>query len=112
MSEGVYITRTEWNQISKQITFMQQWILNNSKPRLQHKELNEAEAMELIGCKKTKLDELRRKQELDWRYVTINKTTGSGSGIRIKRQSVEDYIENMYLETSSLETPFKLKKAA
>lgn len=112
MTEGVYITRTEWNQICKQIKFVQEWILNSSKPRLQHKELNESETMELIGCKKTKLDELRRNHELSWRYATINKNTGSGSGIKFKRQSIEDYIDKMYLQTSSLETQYNLKKAS
>ena len=102
MSEGLFITKTDFNVLMKKIDFLEKWILNNSKPKTFHNWLTEMEAMELIGCKKTKLKELRRDRLLEWKYASNGSKDAEGktrgTGIRISRTSVEAYNESLTRE--------------
>lgn len=92
MSEGVHITRIEWTQLMKEIKFLRDYIVNTSKPPAMRKWISETEAMELIGCKKRKLQQLRLDKELEYKYASLDKNN-NGKGVLISRASVEAYIE-------------------
>lgn len=92
MSEGVYITRVEFNQLMKEVRFMKDYLLNVSKPTALRKWITETEAMQLIGCKERKMQSLRLNREIEFKYASIDKN-GNGRGVLISRSSVEAYIE-------------------
>lgn len=85
MAEGIYITKTDFNQLMKKVSFMEEYIKNSLKQQGKSKWVTPQEAMELIGCKETKLKELRLSGELEW------KTLGKGRGVMILRKSIEAY---------------------
>ncbi|MCW3107289.1 MAG: hypothetical protein JWQ09_1795 [Segetibacter sp.] len=92
MSDGIYITRVEWNQLMKKISFLEEWIISNSKPRSVKKWITEAEAMMLIGCGKSKLQKLRLDRQIEYKYASVDKN-GNGKGVMILNASIEAYIE-------------------
>ncbi|HEX8333703.1 MAG TPA: hypothetical protein VF622_13870 [Segetibacter sp.] len=96
MPDGIFITKTDYNAMMKDIRFIKEWVMNASKPKIAHNWLTEEEAMAVIGCKKTKLNELR-KSKLEYRYASKSEK-GVGRGIRISRKSIESYIEDMTLQ--------------
>jgi hypothetical protein len=48
--------------------------------------LTQEEAMNIIGCRRTKMVELRMRGAITWRYA------GQGKGVRISRDSVERFV--------------------
>ncbi|HYH15032.1 MAG TPA: helix-turn-helix domain-containing protein [Flavisolibacter sp.] len=87
MAEHLYITRDEWNQMQKHIAFLTEFVKNSLKQSGKSRWVSPQEAMELIGCKKTKLAELRYSGELEW------KTLGHGKGVMILRKSIDEFIQ-------------------
>ena len=85
MGEGLYGTRIEWNQLVKKIGFLEEYIKNSLKIVHKSKWVKPQEAMELIGCRCTKLTDLRKSGMIDWRY------SGNGKGIMILRSSIDRY---------------------
>lgn len=92
MPEGIFITKVEWNQLMKKISSIEERLVNASKPAILRKWISEAEAMELIKCKKTKLKELRSDRVIEFKYASTDKR-GYGKGLLISRSSVEAYNE-------------------
>ena len=92
MSNGVFITRVEWNQLMKEIKFIKDYILNTSKPVELKKWITEREAMDLIGCKERKLKELRSQRKIEFKYASMD-SRGYGRSVLISCLSVEAYIE-------------------
>ena len=85
MSGGLYITKTEWNQLVKKITYLEEYVKNSMKEKRKSQWVKPAEAMELIGCKVLKLKKLRLNGSLDFRYF------GKNRGVMILRSSIEKY---------------------
>lgn len=87
MSDSFYITRAEFEEMRKNLNY----IADNLRVFMAHKKpskwVEPAEAMELLGCKDTKLRELRLGGDLHW------KTTGKGRGVQILRSSIDEYNE-------------------
>lgn len=94
MPEGIYITRCEFNQMMKDINYIKERLVNNSKPSILRKWISPEEAMEMIGCKVTKLKQLRAERLIEFKYSAIDKR-GYGKGLQINKQSVEAYMEAM-----------------
>ncbi len=90
MSEGIYITKTDFNVMMKKVNFIEQYIINQSKPTILRKWITEQEAMQLIGCKESKLQKLRLAKTLEYKYASKDKN-GNGKGILISKDSVEAY---------------------
>ena len=85
MPESLYITRAEFNQLRKEISYLAEYVRNSLKVAGKSKWVKPAEAMELIGCKKTRLSELRNEGKLKWRFF------GKGRGVMVLRSSIEQY---------------------
>lgn len=85
MPESLFITRVEFNQLKKDIAYLTEYVRNSMRQGSKSKWVKPAEAMELIGCKKTKLENLRMDGTLNWRYA------GKGRGVMILRSSIERY---------------------
>ena len=85
VTEGLYITRAEWNQLIKKISYLEEYIRCAVKQGAKSRWVKPAEAMELIGCRKTKLDQLRLNGSLHWRFA------GKGRCVMILRSSIERY---------------------
>lgn len=83
--EGIYITKADFNQLMKKIQLLEEYLINSSKTIHKSKWIKPSEAMEMIGCKKSKLNMLRMAGEIDWRYA------GNSRGVMILRSSVEQY---------------------
>ncbi|MBE7171940.1 MAG: hypothetical protein INR73_15235 [Williamsia sp.] len=70
----------------KKIEFLEEYIRISMRKGTQPEWIKPAEAMELIGCKLTKLTELRLSGRLHWRYA------GNGRCVMLLRSSCEKYI--------------------
>jgi hypothetical protein len=81
MQGSVILTERQFNALMAKLDELAQLV----KPQVSDW-VTPAVAMELIGCKATKLKELRLSGELHWRYA------GNGKGVRISRKSIESYI--------------------
>lgn len=77
MSEGLFITRVERNQLMKKISYLEEFVRNSMRQGAKSEWVKPAEAMELIGCKKTKLEQLRTGGILNWRYAGKGKGGGN-----------------------------------
>ncbi|MBE7170657.1 MAG: hypothetical protein INR73_08700 [Williamsia sp.] len=86
MSDGIYITKTDFNQLMKKIDSLEEYIRNSMRKGTQPKWIKPAEAMELIGCKSTTLKRLRLSGRIHWRYA------GNGRCVMLLRSSCEKYI--------------------
>lgn len=82
--DGIYITKTDFNTLVKKISYLEEYIKNTAKEK-RTRWVSQQIAMDEIGCKRTKLTELRLSGKLEWRYA------GKGKGIMILRRSIDDY---------------------
>lgn len=71
--------------LMKRVAFLEEYVKNSLKQSGKSKWVNPEEAMELIGCKSRKLQDLRLSGELEW------KTLGKGRGVMISRKSIDEY---------------------
>lgn len=87
MPDGIYITRTEFNQLVKKIDFLEEALKSLVNVNQLSKWVPEAVAMEMIGVKARKLRQLRVDGKLIW------KTSGGGRNIMVQRASIEKFIK-------------------
>ena len=85
MSEGIFITKVDFNQLLKKFAYLESYVKNSVSEKRKSKWISQEEAMEQLGCKQSKLKQLRFSGAIHW------KTTGKGRGVMILRKSVEDY---------------------
>ena len=87
MEGGIFIERNDFMQLMKKINYLEEYVKNSLREKQKSKWVSQEEAMEMLGCGKTKLNELRRGFDLDWR------TNGKGRGVQISRASIEKFID-------------------
>lgn len=77
-----YTTELALERFEKRLERIEAYIKGTTQPS---RWMTQEEAMEEIGCKGTKLKELRMSGKIKYRYA------GEGRGIRILRKSVDEY---------------------
>lgn len=85
MESGVFITRTEFNQLNKKISFLEEFIKAQLRVNQTAKWVPASVAMEMLGVKERKFLTMRREGVITW------KTSGKGRNIMVNRESVEKY---------------------
>ena len=85
MAEGLFITRTEWNQLMKRLEYLEQYVKHSLRERKKSMWMTKQEAMEEIGCKERTLEKLRLTGSIHFKY------SGKGRGVMILRKSVEEF---------------------
>jgi hypothetical protein len=78
--------RSDIKRLEQKLDTVMSFIESNHESR--SKWLTSKEAMQIIGCKETKLKELRINGVLEYRY------TGNSRGVMITRKSVEAFIKS------------------
>ena len=85
MPQDLYITRTEWNQLMKEIAYLKEYVQHSLHERMKSMWMTKQEAIEEIGCKERTLEKLRLTGAIDFKY------SGKGRGVMILRKSVEQF---------------------
>ena len=85
MSDGIFINKTDFNQLVKKIDLLEEYVRANLKVNQQAKWVSANTAMELLGVKKRKFLELRKSGQITW------KTSGKGRNIMVLRESIERF---------------------
>ena len=85
MSETLYITRTEFNQLNKKISFLEEFIKAQLKVNQTAKWVPASVAMEMLGVRDRKFLTMRQEGRITW------KTSGNGRNIMVNRESIEKY---------------------
>jgi hypothetical protein len=85
MSETLYITRTEFNQLNKKISFLEEFIKAQLQVNKTAKWVPASVAMEMLGVKDRKFLQMRKECVIVW------KTSGKGRNIMVSRDSIEKY---------------------
>lgn len=96
MAEHLYITRTEFNQLRKDLSYLREFVQNVLKERNKSKWMKPDEAMEEIGCKASTLKKLRLEGKIDWKY------SGRSRGVMLLRKSVDEWNESNSTLTNRL----------
>jgi hypothetical protein len=92
LSEKEFITVVEWNTFLKRFEKLEDKINQALTERRKSIWIKKAEAMEMIGCKRTNPREIRQSNQIK------HKDSGTGRNIMYQRESVEKYM----LENSAI----------
>lgn len=85
MSEGIFISRVDFNRLVKKVDFLEEYVKASLKVNQNARWVPASVAMEILGVKERKFLELRKSGQLTW------KTSGKGRNIMVSRESIEQY---------------------